>query len=116
MLGILAEAPEIFPRMSVDPNEVRWRVLEQMAPPDSERVPPNHLLPRTPRLDRALALAQAHAAQDGSPELRPEHLLLGVAEVEGSRAERTLRELALDKERLRRLLGLAVVAEDDAPA
>jgi len=116
MLGILAEAPEIFPRLSVDPHEVRWRILDQMAAPDSERHPPNRLLPRSSRLDRALALAQAHAAQEGAPELRPEHLLLGVAEVEGSRGERTLRDLALDAERLRRLLGLAIVAEDDAKA
>lgn len=116
MLGILAEAPEMFPRLSVDPNEVRWRVLDRMAPSDDTRVSLNQILPRTERLEKALAIAQAHAVKSGSPELRPEHLLLGVSEVEGSRAEHTLRDLALDGPRLRKLLDLEELQESDQPA
>jgi ATP-dependent Clp protease ATP-binding subunit ClpA len=65
--------------------------VEDVAPTDPEL---------TPRARRAVERAGRFARQDREPEVRPEHLLLGVLDVEGLACQ-VLRGLGVDLARLR---------------
>ena len=73
--------------------------------------PDGEALPFTPRAQRALERAGRFSRQDREPEVTPEHVLLGVLDVEGLACQ-VLRGLGVDVVRLRD----AVVAGTDAAA
>ena len=73
--------------------------------------PDGEALPFTPRAQRALERAGRFSRQDREPEVTPEHVLLGVLDVEGLACQ-VLRGLGVDVVRLRD----AVVTGTDAAA
>lgn len=77
-----------------------------------QRPPADDALDRSPRAERAIGRAFRFAQESRSKEVRTEHLLLGVLDVEGT-AGQVLRGLGTDIERLRASLESPLA--DDAP-
>jgi ATP-dependent Clp protease ATP-binding subunit ClpC len=70
--------------------------------------------PFTPRAQRALERAGRFARRDREPEVTPDHVLLGVLDVEGLACQ-VLRGMGVDLARLRNAIAPAPAPSDDSP-
>lgn len=80
---------------------------------ESLDVPDGEALPYTARAQRALERAGRFARRAREPEVTPDHVLLGVLDVEGLACQ-VMRGLGVDLARLRE--SIVASEEDDAPA
>jgi hypothetical protein len=123
LLGLLAEGAsetaQTLQAHGASLGAARHKVVEATGAEAADDVTPSD--PElTPRARRALDRAGRFARQDREPEVRPEHLLLGILDVEGLACQ-VLRGLGVDLARLREALvpeepAVAVVdVEADAP-
>lgn len=112
LLGLLAHrdggAAQALGAAGVTLAAGRRKVAEAVG----QRPPADDALDRSPRAERAIGRAFRFAQEGRSKEVRTEHLLLGVLDVEGT-AGQVLRGLGIDIERLRAALELP--RADDAP-
>jgi ATP-dependent Clp protease ATP-binding subunit ClpA len=105
LLGLLAEGAsataQTLQAHGASLAAARHKVVEATGADAGDEAPADPEL--TPRARRALDRAGRFSRQDREPEVRPEHLLLGVLDVEGLACQ-VLRGLGVDLARLREAL------------
>jgi ATP-dependent Clp protease ATP-binding subunit ClpA len=86
--------------IGIDLDEVRRRAEETFGPGALDRCDPSGHVPLTPRSKKALELSLREAVQLGDKFIGSEHLLLGLARMDGGVAAQILSEHGITRERV----------------
>jgi ATP-dependent Clp protease ATP-binding subunit ClpC len=102
LLGLLREqdgvGAHVLTRSGITPDGVRQVIRRLLTPGETETV---GMIPLTSRAKRALEEADRESTAQDDPEIRPEHLLLGIIDVADGISSRVFVELDVDREAIR---------------